>query len=80
MAQAQALDRFLLTQRADLGDGLALAAVVATQLAFAFVPGQRHRAVRTLHPVAAALAQKERRVATAVQKQDRLLAGVEGFL
>ena len=65
---------FLAALRALLRDRQREAAVVAVQAMAEAVLDQPRRALRALEAVAAAAAQRERRVAAAVEKQQRLLA------
>jgi hypothetical protein len=62
---------------AGLRHRLVVAAMVALQLASEPVLDQPARAVRALEPVAADPAQRQRRIAAPVEKQERLLLAFE---
>ena len=62
------------TGRAGFRPGLAIAAMVADELAAKAMLDQPARAVRALEAVAAGAAQRQRRIAAPVEEQQRLLA------
>ncbi len=65
--------------RASLGDGNELAAMVAFEPAAEPVLDQPGRAVRAFEAEAAFPAERDRRIAAAVQEQERLLAARQGL-
>ena len=69
---------FGLARRAFFRDRHRVAAMMAAQFPARAVFDQPGRAIRTLHPVPAAAAQRQRRIAAPVEEQHRLLAPRDG--